>query len=128
MGVQVTFVTAPKHPAFQALIDAEMPEEVATYRGFLAKHRVIDAADLNHQGWTDEQFIDAYHLAATEFALFNDLILQARGIPDHIGKFPKSKADHDDTTTKLLPAGREEGGNPYRRGWRVWLHRKWLDG
>lgn len=98
MGVRVTLVTTPNRPDLQALIEAEMPEEVASFRAFLAKHRAIDASGLNHQGWTDEQFIDVYHLAASEFPLFNDLILEARGIPDHLAEPPKTKTNNFGTT------------------------------
>jgi hypothetical protein len=108
LGVGVTLVTVPRRPSFQTIIEAEMPDEYATFRAFVESHRLIDAANLNHRGWTDEQFVDVHHLAATEFSLFNDLILQARGSPDHIGKLPKSKADHDDTTIHA-PAGRKNG-------------------
>ena len=106
MGVRVTLVTTPNRPSFQARIDAELPEEVATFRAFLDDHRVIDVANLNDQGWTAEQFLDVYHLAAPEFPLFNALILQARGIPDHIADPPKTKAKEFDTTI-CAPAGKK---------------------
>ena len=107
MGVQVTFVTAPKHPAFQALIDAEMPDQYATFRAFLEVHRLVDAGQPDHQDWTADQFLDVHHLATTEYPRFNDLILQARGDLGHIAEPPEPRADTYGTKAMLLPAGEE---------------------
>ena len=116
MGVRVTLVTTPNRPSFQARVDAELPQQVATFHAFLARHRAIDAANLDHQGWTDEQFIDVYHLAATEFPLFNALILEARDNLRHVAEPPKSTAD-DDEASSYAPAGTERGGKkPSRAG------------
>jgi hypothetical protein len=107
MGVQVTFVTAPKHPAFQALIDAEMPDQYASFRAFLEAHRLVDAGQPDHQDWTADQFLDVHHLATTEYPRFNDLILQARGNRGHVAEPPEPRADTYGTKAMLLPAGEE---------------------
>ncbi len=103
-GVRVTLVIPPNRPSFQARIDAELPEEVATYNAFLANHRHIDVAERNRQGWTDDQFVDIYHLAASEFPRFNAVVLQARGLPAAIAKQPKAE---DSDTTIRAPAGKK---------------------
>ena len=107
MGIRITFATTPKRPSLQALIEAEMADQYATFRTFVESHRLVDAVNLNQEGWTADHFIDVHHLAATEYPLFNDLILQARGNIDHIAEPPEPRADTHGTTTMLLPAGEE---------------------